>query len=76
MFKLTIGSAIDRKIIDFDLDCTPRQALEENDLDYSTGAIHLDGATIKGADLDKSFKELGVTTKASLIVVVKADAAM
>ena len=75
MFTLTVGSNIDRQKVPCELTSTPRQALEDNEIDYTVGTIHLDGCTLSRSDLDVPFADLGITTKASLIVVTKADAA-
>lgn len=75
MIKVTIGTNTKRTNVIVPSNTTLRQVLEENDIDYSTGALHLDGASLKPGDLDSSFEELGITEKAYLINVVKADSA-
>lgn len=75
MFELLIGTNTERNRVLTPLGSTIRQALEKANIDYSRGSIHLDGATLKAGDLDKKFSELGITTKAILVSVVKGDAA-
>lgn len=75
MIKVTIGTNTKRTNVIVPSNTTLRQVLEENDIDYSTGALHLDGASLKPGDLDYSFEDLGITEKAYLINVVKADSA-
>lgn len=73
MIKVTIGTNTNRKSITLNPDTTIREALETNNIDYSTGGIHLDGLAVAGADLDKSFADFGVEESCYLVSVVKAD---
>lgn len=75
MLNLIIGSNLSQKRVIVKLDSTPKQALDENGIDYSAGTIHLDGVTIGVGDVNKTFDELGCKDTARLMVVVKADAA-
>lgn len=52
---------------------TPREVLEKNEIDYSRGAVSIDGVPLRVGDLDKSLAELGVGERCNLSVVVKAD---
>jgi len=73
MINVTIGTNTNRirKIVDPSM--TIRNILEENDVNYATTTIHLDGSPLQPGDMDKSFSDLGITEKAYLIAVVKAD---
>jgi hypothetical protein len=73
VIEVTIGTSLNRQKVTVSPDSTPRQVLEENGIDYSTGTLHLDGATVMPGDLDKTFAEHGITEKCFLISVVKAD---
>lgn len=73
MIKITLGTNTDRQTVIVDPSTTIRQTLENNGIDYTAGSIHLDGASLKPGDMDKSFGEMGITEKAYLINVVKAD---
>ncbi len=82
MINVTIGNNLTRKRFNIDPNTTIRQAMEstmgETGVDYSVGMLSLDGSTIGGADLDKTFAEMGYTSeekhdKCFLISVVKAD---
>lgn len=52
---------------------TPRQVLEELEINYAGGQVILDGATVGIGDLDKSFAELGIASdsRVTLYSVVK-----
>ncbi len=52
---------------------TLRQFMEEHDVDYTTGGVMLDGSTLRPGDLDRSFTDFGITEKASLLKILKAD---
>jgi len=73
MIKVTIGNNVKRKTEILDATTTLRVALENAEIDYTTGLMNLDGSTLSPGDLDKSFADLGVTEKCYLLNVVKAD---
>jgi len=73
MISLTIGTNTKRKKITVPPTMTLREALEQEEINYSVGTLHLDGAALVPGDLDKSFEDLGITDKTYLISVVKAD---
>lgn len=75
MFELIIGTNMNRTTKPCELTKTIRKALEEEGIDTSVGTVHLDGASLRPGDLDKTFAEFGITNKCSLISVVKGDAA-
>lgn len=74
MIAVTIGNNLKRARFNFNPNTTIRQALEntagETGIDYSAGMLSLDGSTIGGADLDKTFTSWAtpaspITTSAS-----------
>ena len=73
MIKVIIGTNTEKKTLILEPSTTLRNALEEAEIDYSAGSLHLDGATLKPGDLDKTFADLGITEKCYLINVVKSD---
>ena len=73
MIKVTLGTNTNRKAIMIDPSRTIKSILEENNIDYSRGGIHLDGLAIGGEDLNKTFTQHGITEDCMLISVVKAD---
>lgn len=73
MIKVTIGNNVNRESVIIDENTTLRTALEENEIDYTVGIVHLDGSTLKAGDLDKTFADFGITEKCYLLSVVKAD---
>lgn len=76
MIKVTIGNNVKRRSEIIDENTTLREALEETEIDYTTGIMNLDGSTLNPGDLDKSFADFGITEKCYLLNVVKADNAL
>lgn len=75
MIKVTVGTNTRRTSVIVEPNKTLRSVLEDQEIDYSTGTLHLDGSTVTPGQLDKTFAELGITEKCFLISVVKADGA-
>ena len=75
MIKVTIGTNTDRSSVIVEPNRTLRSILDEKEIDYTRGTLHLDGASLKPGDLDKTFTTLGIIEKCYLISVVKADGA-
>ena len=73
MIKVTIGNNVKRKTEVYEADTTLREALEDAEIDYTTGTMNLDGSTLSPGDLDRSFADFGITEKCFLLNVVKAD---
>ena len=73
MIKVTVGNNVNRTNVIIDEETTLRKCLEDNDIDYTRGVMHLDGSSLNPGDLDKTFKQFGITEKCFLLNVVKAD---
>ena len=73
MIKVTIGNNVKRKTEIINENMTLRQALENAEIDYSRGAMNLDGSTLSPGDMDKTFADFGIMEKRFLLNVVKAD---
>ena len=73
MVKVCVGNNVKRDNVIVDSNVTLRSVLEDANIDYTKGTMHLDGATLQPGDLDKTFDQMGITEKCSLLNVVKAD---
>ena len=73
MIKVTVGNNVKREAVIIDENTTLRSCLEANGVDYTRGAMHLDGSSLTPGDLDKTFQQFGITEKCFLLNVVKAD---
>lgn len=73
MIKVTIGTNTNRKAVNVDPNRTIKSVLDEQDVNYATGILQLDGATLQPGEINKSFADFGITDSCYLISVVKAD---
>lgn len=73
MLNITIGTNTSRKKIVVSPDKTLRDVLTENEVNTGVGTIHIDGIPVQISDLGKTLEELGVTDKAYIISIAKAD---
>ena len=73
MIKVTLGNNVKRTTVILDPNTTVREALEKHNIDYSVGAIHLDGASLNPGDMDKTFDALGIHDKCFLLNVAKGN---
>lgn len=73
MLNITIGTNTSRKKIVVSGDKTLREVLDENEVNTGVGTIHIDGIPVQVSDLGKTLNELGVTDKAYIISIAKAD---
>ena len=71
--NVTIGNNLSRTNVLTDSSRTLRSVLEEGNIDYTRGMMHLDGASLQPGDLDKSFDDFGITERCYLLNVVKVD---
>lgn len=76
MIKVTVGNNVKREAVIVDENMTLRAVLEDANIDYTNGTMHLDGAPLMAGELDKTFAEFGINEKCFLLNVVKADNAV
>lgn len=74
MIKVVVGNNVKRDTVIVNEDTTTlRTVLEDAGIEYASGVMHMDGASLKPGDLDKTFADFGITEKCYLLNVVKAD---
>jgi len=73
MISVLIGTNTNRKTVIVEPTKSIIEVLESNNIDYSTGGIHLNGRAISGPDLNQTFADMGITERCTLISVVKGD---
>lgn len=73
ILNITTGNNVSRKVVPVTSDTTIRDFCETNGIEYASGGLHLDGAPLGAGDLDKTFEDFGIVSKAYLLKVVKAD---
>lgn len=72
MVKVYVGNNVSRRPVMVPEDTTLRKVLEDAQIDYSLGMTTLQGATMSPGDLDKTFRDHGVTEECYLLNVAKA----
>ena len=73
MIKVTIGTNTNRKNVNVDPNRTIKSVLDEQNVNYATGILQLDGATLQPGEINKTFADFNITESCYLISVVKAD---
>lgn len=73
MIKVVVSNNVKRETAIVDENTTLRTVLEDANVDYTRGVMHLDGSSLNPGDLDKTFASFGITEKCYLLNVVKAD---
>lgn len=73
MMNIKLITNSDRDLLPVSENTTVRAFLNENDIDYHAASINLDGYTLRGAELDKTFAQLGATDGTVLSAIVKTD---
>lgn len=71
--KLRIGTNTKRTTIMVDDSLTPKKALEQEGIDYSTATVSLDGCPLNAKEMNSTFEKLGITEEAHLIATIKTD---
>ena len=71
--QVVVGNNVSRQTKVVDSSASLRSVLEEAGIDYARGGVHLDGSPVQAGGLDKSFDDYGITERAYLLSVVKAD---
>ena len=71
MIKITVGNNVKRETVIVDENTTLRTVLEDAGIDYTRGAMHLDGSSLNPGDLDKTFADFGIKEVAYLLNVVR-----
>jgi len=76
--RVTAGTTVDRKTENFAPHVTIREILETLGIDYNRGVMHLDGASLKAGEINKTLADFGYDgtdghDRCYLLNVVKAD---
>lgn len=74
MIRVKVGTGVtERKTVIVDENRTLRSVLDENGILYDTGIVSLNGASVQGADLDKTFKDYNIVDSCFLINIIKTS---
>ena len=72
MITVTVGTNTDQHDVAVNPNSTLKSVLTQEKINYSQGALYLNGAPLKPADIDKTFTDFNVATDCMLICVVKS----
>ena len=74
MVQVVVGNNVKRETTIVENTKKLVEVLDDAGIEYSTGAVHLNGVSLQPGDFNKSFAEFGITDgKAFLLRVTKAD---
>lgn len=78
MIQVMVGNNINKHATHCDENMTLRALLEQEGVDYSRGAMTLDGSNLRPGDLDKTFESFGINgqpghEKCYLLSIQKLD---
>lgn len=73
MISVTVGNNVKRSTVIVTSDTPLRKILEDAQIDYTRGVMHLDGASLAPGDMDRPIGSFNVKEKCFLLNVVKAD---
>lgn len=71
MVTIKITTNTDRKQVIVPETITPKQILLDNEIDFSTAVVNLDGAALSVNEMNATLAELNVSGTAYMAVVVK-----
>ena len=71
--RMKIGTNTTRNNVVVDDAMSPKQALANEDIDFSGATVHLDGSALAPKEMNTSFKDLGTTDDSYLICVIKTS---
>lgn len=73
MVKIILGTNTSREELIVPKTTVLRTLLENNNVNYSVGTIHIDGCPIAQGDMDRTLEELNIKEKAFIIAIIKSD---
>ena len=71
--NVKIGTNLNRETISVTSDKTIRQLLEQQNINYATTTIFLDGDTVKAGDMDKSLDDFNIADTCYIIASQKTE---
>lgn len=73
LVNVKVGTNLNRTSVSVSSNKTIRQILEENDINYATTTIFVDGVTVQLGDMDKTLDELGIGESCYIIAAQKTE---
>lgn len=73
IIRVTVGTNLDRAVMNYPSDTTVRKILEDNQINYSTTTIFFDGNTVKAGEMDKTLADFNVADNCYIIAAQKTE---
>ena len=73
LVNVKVGTNLNRTSVSVSSNKTIRQILEENEINYATTTIFVDGVTVQLGDMDKTLDELGIGESCYIIAAQKTE---
>lgn len=71
--NVKIGTNLNRTTVSVTSDRTIRQLLEENNINYATTTVFLDGDTVRAGDMDKTLEDFNIQDTCYIIASQKTE---
>lgn len=73
LVKVKVGTNLNRTEVTVPSNKTIREILEENEINYATTTIFVDGVTVQLGEMDKTLEELGIRESCFIIAAQKTE---
>lgn len=73
MINVKVGNNMSRTSVIVADNTSIRKILEDNDVQYATATLYLDGCTLQPGDMDKTLADFNITDTCYLVAVVKTE---
>ena len=73
MINVKVGNNMNRTSVMVPDNTTLRTILEDNNVNYATATLYLDGCTLEPGSLDKTLADYNITDTCYLVAVVKTE---
>lgn len=73
MLQVKVGTNSSRTSLIVSPEKTPKQILEQAEIDYSRATVHLDGVALNTNEINTSLADLGIVDNCYLVAVTKQE---
>lgn len=73
LVNVKVGTNLNRTQVSVPSNKTIREILEENNINYATTTVFVDGVTVQLGDMDKTLDELGIGESCYIISAQKTE---
>lgn len=73
MLQVKVGTNSSRTSLIVSPEKTPKQILDQAEIDYSKATVHLDGVALNTTEMNTSLDDLGIVDSCYLVAVTKQE---